>query len=156
MGNDAEGDRTFGGLDSLIAGLAVHRKLILAVMTAAPLFAVNPELSINQYLHTRWTQEEGSALPPIQALAQTADGYLWLGTTQGLIRFDGMRFVVWSPFSGPALPSSQISCLRAASGGGLWVGTTAGVCRVDHGRVIRYPAVSKLPCGLILSMFEDR
>ena len=125
-------------------------------MLASPLFSVNPNLSIGQYLHTSWTQEEGSALPPILAMAQTPDGYLWLGTGKGLIRFDGMRFVEWSPASGPALPTSNISCLRPASQGGLWVGTAAGVYRVDHGRVFRYPAVDKLPCGLILSMLEDR
>ena len=139
-----------------IAGWGLPRGLTLVLMVAGPLFAVNPGLSINQYLHTSWTQEEGSALPPVQALAQTADGYLWLGTSTGLIRFDGIRFVEWSAASGPSLPSSNISCLRAASGGGLWVGTAAGVSRVDHGRVLRYPAVDKLPCGLILSMSEDR
>ena len=138
------------------AGRVLPRGLALVVMAAWPLFAVNPALSIGQYLRTSWTQEEGSALPPVQALAQTADGYLWLGASTGLMRFDGMRFVEWSPASGPALPSSNISCLRPASGGGLWVGTTAGVCRVDHGRVFRYPAVDKLPCGLIVSMLEDR
>jgi len=125
------------------------------VLTAPPLLAVNPNFSIDQYLHTSWTQEEGSALPPIQALAQTADGYLWLGTNKGLIRFDGMRFTDWSPSSGPALPNSNISCLRPASGGGLWVGMAAGVCRVDQGRVFRYPAMDKLPCPVIASMVEE-
>src|ERR1017187_7650296 len=132
-----------------IAGRHPLLGLVLALVFASPLFSVNPNLSLGQYLHTSWTQEEGSALPPILALAQTADGYLWLGTGTGLIRFDGMRFVEWSPASGPALPSSNISCLRPASGGGLWVGTTGGVCRVDHSRVIRYPALDKLPCGLV-------
>jgi ligand-binding sensor domain-containing protein/signal transduction histidine kinase len=129
---------------------------LLAVLTAPPLLAVNPNLSLDQYLHTSWTQEEGSALPPVRALAQTADGYLWLGTDKGLIRFDGMRFTEWSPASGPALPNSKISCLRPASGGGLWVGMAAGLCRVDRGRVFRYPAVDKLPCPVIASMLEDR
>ena len=138
------------------AGTCLPRGLVLALMVASPLFSVNPALSIGQYLHTSWTQEEGSALPPVQALAQTADGYLWLGTGKGLLRFDGMRFVEWSPSSGPALPSSGISCLRPASAGGLWVGTTAGVYRVNHGRVFRYPAIDKLPCGLVLAMSEDR
>jgi signal transduction histidine kinase/ligand-binding sensor domain-containing protein len=129
---------------------------ILALLFACPLLAVNPSLSMGQYLHTTWTQEEGSALPPIQALAQTADGYLWLGTGKGLMHFDGMRFVEWSPISGPALPNSNIRRLCPASGGGLWVGTAPGVCRLEHGRVVRYPAVDKLPCGLILAMLEDR
>lgn len=132
------------------------RSLTLALLAVCPLIAVNPDLSLGQYLHTSWTQEEGSALPPILALAQTADGYLWLATGKGLIRFDGMRFVEWSPVSGAPLPSPDIRCLRAASDGGLWVGTAAGVCRVDHNRVIRYPSADKLPCGLILTLLEDR
>jgi ligand-binding sensor domain-containing protein/signal transduction histidine kinase len=138
------------------AGKGLASGLLLAVVTAHSLLAVNPNLSLDQYLHTSWTQEEGSALPPIQAIAQTADGYLWLGTGKGLIRFDGMRFTEWSPASGPALPNPNIICLRPASGGGLWVGTTHGFCRVDRGRVFRYPSIDKLPCAVIASIVEDR
>src|SRR5580704_14893597 len=113
--------------------------LLFSLLTAPSLFAVNPNLSLDQYLHTSWTQEEGSPLPPVHALAQTADGYLWLGTTSGLIRFDGMRFTAWSPISGPQLPNPNINCLRPSAQGGLWVGTATGaVCRVDRGRVTRY------------------
>jgi ligand-binding sensor domain-containing protein/two-component sensor histidine kinase len=118
--------------------------------------AVNPNLSLDQYLHTSWTQEEGSALPPIQAIAQAADGYLWLGTSNGLIRFDGMRFTEWTAPAGMALPNSNISCLVPASGGGLWAGTRGGLCRIDRGRVIRYRSLDKLPCGVMASLAEDR
>jgi ligand-binding sensor domain-containing protein len=157
--NDRGMDVTGIGLwaDSIrsIANRDLLPRLVLAVMVSGPLFAVNPEFSISQYLHTSWAQEEGSALPPIHSLAQTADGYLWLGTSTGLIRFDGMRFVEWSAASGQGLPSRDIRCLRPASGGGLWVGTANGVCRVAHGQVLRYPAADKLPCGTIASMSED-
>lgn len=130
--------------------------LLTTLLMPSALFAVNPNLSLDQYLHTSWTQEEGSALPQVLALAQTADGYLWLGTNKGLMRFDGMRFTDWSPTSGPPLPSSTIGCLRASSAGGLWVGMGAGLCRVDRGRVFRYPALDKLPCPVITAMLEDR
>jgi len=129
--------------------------LTLAFALASPLLALNPDLAIKQYLHTSWTQEEGSALPPVQALAQTADGYLWLGTGTGLIRFDGLRFSEWTPPSGSSLPNADIRCLRAAARGGLWVGTTGGLCRIDHGRIVRYPSLDRLPCRLIISMVED-
>jgi len=129
---------------------------VLSLLMAPRLVAVNRDISIDQYLHTSWTQEEGSALPPIQTLTQAAEGYLWLGTSTGLIRFDGMRFVEWSPVSGPGLPSPDIRCLLPASGGGLWVGTAAGACRVEGDRVRRYPAMDKLPCRPIISMVEDR
>jgi signal transduction histidine kinase/ligand-binding sensor domain-containing protein len=117
---------------------------------------VNPNLSLDQFLHTSWTQEEGTPLPPVNALAQTDDGYLWLGTGKGLIRFDGMRFTDWTPGEGPGLPSSNIGWLRPASGGGLWVATGAGLCRIYRGRVIRYPALDKLPCPVISSLLEER
>jgi len=129
----------------------------LLILVAAPsLFALNPNLSLGQYLHTSWTQEEGSALPPINALAQTEDGYLWLGTDKGLLRFDGMRFTEWSPIAGPALANSTIGWLRPASAGGLWVGTPSGLSRVDRDRAIPYPALGKAPCPMIAWVLEDR
>ena len=130
--------------------------LLFALLTTPCLFAVNPNLSVDQYLHTTWTQEEGSALPPIEALAQTADGYLWLGTNKGLIRFDGMRFTEWSPSSGPPLPDLNVGRLHPASSGGLWVATAAGLLLVDRGRVRRYPALDKLPCPIITAIEEAR
>ena len=127
------------------------------MVTFAPLlFAVDPNFSLNQYLHTSFTQEEGNALPPIHALAQTSDGYLWLGSATGLWRFDGMRFLDWSATSGAPLPGTDIRCLRRASDGSLWVGSATGIWRVDHGRVLRFPATEKLPCKVILAMLEDR
>ena len=145
--------------DGLSKGRVVVRHALVtlaAIMVASPVQALNPSLSVRQYLHTSWTQEEGSALPPIQALTQTSDGYLWLGTGKGLMRFDGMRFVEWSPTSGLGFPSLDIRCLRPASGGGLWVGTESGVCRVERGKIVRYPSVDSMPCRLITSMVEDR
>jgi ligand-binding sensor domain-containing protein/signal transduction histidine kinase len=138
-----------------IGASGLLRRLTIALALAPRLFALNPNLSIGQYLHTSWTQEEGSALPPIQAVAQTADGYLWLGTGTGLIRFDGMRFVEWAPPRETPLPSVDIRCLRAASQGGLWIGTTAGLCRLDHGRILRYPSLDSLPCRVIGRILED-
>src|ERR1051326_8057248 len=112
-----------GRLGSYSIALVVTGLLygIAALLFPTPLMALNPSLPVSQYLHTSWTQEEGSALPPVQALAQSGDGYLWLGTGAGLIRFDGMRFTEWSPLSGPGLPPAGIRGLRAASGGRLWI-----------------------------------
>jgi ligand-binding sensor domain-containing protein len=75
-------------------------RIVLLIVSVNSLFALDRGFSVLQYLHTSWTQEEGGALPAIQAMAQTADGYVWLGTSNGLIRFDGMRFVRWETGSG--------------------------------------------------------
>ena len=77
-----------GWIRSSVGG-GVRFGLLLALLAAPSLFALNPNLSLSQYLHTSWTQEEGSALPAIEALAQTADGYLWLGTSQEHFYLEG-------------------------------------------------------------------
>jgi ligand-binding sensor domain-containing protein/signal transduction histidine kinase len=128
--------------------------IVLLMISVDSLFALDRNFSALQYLHTSWTQEEGGALPPIRTMAQTADGYLWLGTSNGLIRFDGMRFVRWEAGPGEELPGRDIRCLLSSSRGGLWIGTTSGVARFDRGRLIRYPAADRRS-GIVISMVED-
>src|ERR1700683_1390058 len=83
-------------------------RITLLLVSARSLLALDPALVVSQYLHTTWTQEEGADLPGVQAIAQTNDGYLWLGTGVGLIRFDGIRFVHWEPHAGEELPGNDI------------------------------------------------
>src|SRR5271169_5188295 len=73
--------------------------------------ALNPSLDINQYAHTAWTIREGFFKGVIYAIAQTPDGYLWLGTEFGLLRFDGVRPTPWEPPAGENLPSSSVGRL---------------------------------------------
>src|SRR5208283_464257 len=58
-------------------------------------FGLNPSLDINQYAHNAWTVRDGFFQGYIDGIAQTPDGYLWLGTEFGLVRFDGVRSVPW-------------------------------------------------------------
>ncbi|HUP03775.1 MAG TPA: two-component regulator propeller domain-containing protein, partial [Bryobacteraceae bacterium] len=122
---------------------------------ALPAFAIDPSIPVSQYLHTSWTQEEGAALPAIQALAQTSDGYLWLGTATGLIRFDGVRFFHWQPKPGEALPDSNVVSLEPCSAGGLWIDTRKGIARLAGGRLFRYPAADSWLKGAAAAMAED-
>ena len=91
---------------SAIVGLAV----LLASSVCA--IALDPSLDISQYAHTAWTVREGFAKGPIHSIAQTPDGYLWLGTESGLLRFDGVRAVPWQPPAGEA--SSEQRCEEVA------------------------------------------
>ena len=77
-------------------------------------FALNPSLDISQYAHTAWTVRDGFSLGNIYAIAQTPDGYLWLGTEFGLFRFDGVRSLPWQPPAGQHLPDSHIQPARHA------------------------------------------
>jgi signal transduction histidine kinase/ligand-binding sensor domain-containing protein len=117
--------------------------------------ALDTSLAVSQYLHTSWTQEQGVDLPGVQAIAQGPDGYLWLGTSTGLIRFDGIRFVHWEPPAKDKLPSNDIRCLIASGKHGLWIGSALGISRMDQGRITAYPAADRWLGGPVVGMTED-
>src|SRR5215467_3061140 len=83
-------------------------------------------LPLEDMAHTSWVRRDG-APSDITALAQTKDGYLWVGSRLGLYRFDGLQFSSY-PFTSadPQLPSSDIYTLAADRDGGLWIGYRMG------------------------------
>ena len=99
--------------------------------------ALNPALDVSQYAHTAWKVREGFAKGSILSIAQTPDGYLWVGTAFGLVRFDGVRNIPWQP-PGQSLPSSTITSLVAARDGTLWVGTRNGLSSWKNGKLTQY------------------
>jgi len=129
-------------------------RLACALLAAhAPLaHGLDPSRAISQYAHSMWTLQEGFLPGAPTEMAQTTDGYVWIGTRTGLVRFDGVRFV---PFVAPPdqpLRSSRILSLRGASDGSLWIGTRAGLHRWRDGRLTHYPDAD----GWIISIVEDR
>src|SRR5229473_4399262 len=72
------------------------------------------------------------------SIAQTADGYLWIGGANGLLRFDGVRFVPWSPPLGKQLPSPVVAALLAARDGSLWLGTLSGLSHWTNQDLVNY------------------
>src|SRR5882672_8374901 len=91
--------------------------VLLACCSSA--FALNPALDVSQYAHTSWKIRDGFLKGQISSIAQTPDGYLWLGTEFGLLRFDGVRNVPWQPADWHP-PSSSIMSLLATPDGTLW------------------------------------
>lgn len=85
-------------------------------------------------------------------ITQTPDGYIWIGTAAGLIRFDGVRLVPWEPPDGSQLPSPNIRALLAARDGSLWIGTDAGLSHWTHHSLVTY---LKEP-GVISAILEDQ
>ena len=114
--------------------------IVLACCRSAS--ALNPSLDVNQYAHTAWTVREGFFKGAIEAIAQTPDGYLWLGTEFGLFRFDGVRSVPWQPPAGERLPSSSVLSLLAARDGRLWIGATKGLASWKDGKLTHYPELA--------------
>src|SRR5215467_158817 len=107
------------------------RGSVLGMVCAAILLpcalGLNPSLDMTQYAHRAWRVSDGFAKGFINAIAQTPDGYLWLGTDFGLLRFDGVRTVEWVPPEGQQLPSNTILRMLVTRDGTLWIGTNKGL-----------------------------
>ena len=119
--------------------LSLSRGFVLLFVLAAAAWAVDPNKQMTQYAHTAWRIEDGFLNGVPTAVTQTTDGYLWIGTKAGLMRFDGVRFVPWKPTSGKELPSSYIAALLGARDGSLWIGTASGLSHLVDGDLIQYP-----------------
>ena len=115
-------------------------------------FALNPELDVSQYAHTAWKVRDGFSKAGINSIAQTPDGYLWLGSQFGLLRFDGVRNVPWQPPADQHLPSNFILSLLAARDGTLWIGAAKGLASWKDGKLTQY---SELADQYVYKLLED-
>jgi signal transduction histidine kinase/ligand-binding sensor domain-containing protein len=135
-----------------IAAFVVGALSLLLLCPSA--LALDPSLDVSQYAHTAWLVREGFTQGYIRSIAQTTDGYIWLGTGFGLFRFDGVRVEHWQPpLTGEQLPSNFIVCLYVARDGTFWIGTRGGLVSWRDGKLTRYPDLAGLSSGSIL---EDR
>jgi signal transduction histidine kinase/ligand-binding sensor domain-containing protein len=128
------------------------RALLSLLFFAPAAFALDPSRAISQYGHTMWTLQAGEIPGTPTAMGQTIDGYLWVGTRTGLVRFDGIRFVAFSPPEDESLSSSRILSLRGGRDGSLWIGTRAGLERWHNGHLTKF---SETPAQ-IAAILEDR
>ncbi|HEX6901235.1 MAG TPA: two-component regulator propeller domain-containing protein [Thermoanaerobaculia bacterium] len=119
----------------------------VTLLLATPAAGLDPDTALTQYGHTAWRVREGYFAGQPVAITQTKDGFLWIGTETGLIRFDGVRFMPWKPPAGSSLPDDRIINLLAARDGSLWIGTANGLAQwrapnlVVHARVGRFGAL---------------
>ena len=113
--------------------------MIIVLLWPSAVLALNPSLDISQYAHTAWKDGAGFGKGAIHGLAQTPDGYLWLATEFGLLRFDGVRAVPWEPPAGEHLPNSDIRSVLAGADGTLWIGTAKGLVSWKNGKLTHYP-----------------
>ena len=113
------------------------------LICSGSVFALDPQLDVNQYAHTAWDLQSGFTQVPVNSMTQTPDGYLWLGTRLGLMRFDGVRAVPWQPpADGKQLPDRWIRSLLSGRDGTLWIGTDRGLVSWKDGKLTGYPALA--------------
>ncbi len=108
---------------------------------------------MSQYAHTTWRVRDGFFKGAVWAIAQTPDGYIWLGTEFGLLRFDGVRAVPWQPPGNQSLPSTDILSLLVARDGTLWIGTAKGLASWKDGRLVEQYA--ELAGHFVFRLLED-
>lgn len=101
---------------------------------SSELLALDPAKDLNEYLIRTWTTGSGLTQNTIEALVQTHDGYIWIGTPSGLSRFDGVQFKTFTRWNTPALKNDRILALYEDRDDVLWVGTDGGgLCSYKNG-----------------------
>jgi PAS domain S-box-containing protein len=115
--------------------------------------ALDPSLDVSQYAHKAWTYRDGFLPGAVYAITQTPDGYLWLGTPSGVVRFDGVRGVPLPLPPGQQLPSTGVAALLTAHDGTLWIGTLDGLVSWKNGQLTGYPVLAH---HTVLALLQDR
>jgi signal transduction histidine kinase/ligand-binding sensor domain-containing protein/CheY-like chemotaxis protein len=136
----------------------ILRALALLVASLMPglVLALTPSKMPSQYVLDSWQLDKGLPQNSPLSLAQTPDGYLWVGTQEGLARFDGARFTVFDRRSTPQLGSNLITALLADSRERLWIGTSAGPALLVAGQFKTVGEQTPLATASIYDIIEDR
>lgn len=140
-------------LRSVVALTSVWTLAFCAV--GSPVFALTPDRAFSQYKLASFRARNGLPSDSISAITQTADGYIWIATFNGLARFDGLEFKTFDRRSG-ALPANETTVLLTTHDGELWAGTSKGVVR-RHG--LRFDALAEkegLPTDYVTALAQGR
>jgi len=109
-----------------------------------------------QYRFDHWTADTGLPQNSVYAVTQTRDGYLWLATSDGLARFDGVRFTVFNKSNSPGISSNRFVCLYEDAAGDLWAGTEdGGITRFHQGRFTSFGIEQGLPSLRVIWIAGD-
>ncbi|HSS20470.1 MAG TPA: two-component regulator propeller domain-containing protein [Pyrinomonadaceae bacterium] len=119
-------------------------------------FALDLQKDLSRYGHDVWLTENGLPQNTVHAIAQTRDGYIWIGTESGLARFDGVKFTVFDKQNTPQLKSNYVRALLADRQGALWIGTAEGLVRMLNGNFALFTTNEGLPSNTIQAIYEDR
>ena len=98
----------------------------LVALDATDADALDPAKALSQYVHSMWDSERGLPQNSVSAIVQTRDGYIWFGTQEGLVRFDGVRFTVFDHSHRGVLTHNFVTALLEQSDGSLLIGTNDG------------------------------
>lgn len=124
--------------------------MLVLWLGASSASALDSSKALTQYVMTTWQAEQGLPQNTVTSIARTPDGYLWVGTQEGLARFDGFEFKVFDRSNVPQIQSSLVYALHADRGGRLWIGTSEGL--IVHGQGV----FTRLNDDFVYEIEEDR
>jgi ligand-binding sensor domain-containing protein/signal transduction histidine kinase len=128
---------------------------VSALQQSQQIYALSSRRELSQFAHQAWSTENGLPQNTVHAIVQTADGYIWVATEEGLARFDGISFTVFEKDNTPQLRSSDIRALMQDSKGALWIGTTDGLVQLFAGKFSAFTTQEGLPGNNIQSLSLD-
>lgn len=128
--------------------------LLITLAFSSVAFALDPNKALTQYVHEVWQDE----LPQntIHSITQTKDGYIWLATYEGLVRFDGVSFYTFNKYNTEEIKSNNVFYLYTDHNGDLWIGTQEGILFFKDGKFTRYDTKTGLVNNLVRIIFEDK
>jgi ligand-binding sensor domain-containing protein len=137
---------------------------VLAAFVCAPAAGAAPAppraggpRPLPDYTHESWQANDGLPQITIEAILQGRDGYLWLGTQEGLVRFDGLGFEVFDRDRLPAMTTNHVGTLLEDPDGGLWLGTLGGgLLHFRDGRLTAYTSAQGLSGDSVTALLRDR
>ena len=122
---------------SAVPGFLLSSAFAAALVVSAQQPGRQPAPPLSQLVHDRWTQRDGLPHNLVERVVASRRGYLWLGTQEGLVRFDGVRFRLFERGATPGLAGDEIFALHETPAGTLWIGTSSGLSRMSDERFER-------------------
>ncbi|HVJ06763.1 MAG TPA: two-component regulator propeller domain-containing protein [Acidisarcina sp.] len=129
---------------------------LLVSATLVPAYGLDPHRSLKEYGHQTWQTDNGLPENTVHSILQTRDGFLWIGTEGGLVRFDGVEFVTYNIENTPALKSNTIYDLLEDSSGALWISTADGLLRYQGAVFTRFAQSNGLLADAVWCTYQDR
>jgi ligand-binding sensor domain-containing protein/signal transduction histidine kinase len=146
----------------LIQSMVSKRQILLftfcsvIVLTGVNSVALDPQKAITQYHQDFWSEENGLPQASVQAITQTTQGYIWVGTRGGLARFDGTKFTTYRGEEHAGLLSDDVRSLFQDTSGRLWIGTfNGGVTCFENESFRSYSTRDGLTASGVLNIFQD-
>lgn len=130
--------------------------ILFQLFSPSALRAGDRRIPIVEYVHNVWQAAQGLPQNAVQAIAQTPDGYLWLATQEGLVRFDGVRLTVFDRKSTLEITNNDMRALCVTKDGSLWIGTfLGGLIQLKNGKFTSYSSKNELGGFGVSAIYED-